>query len=293
MTTLSPHNTSRTVAILLALAAFAAFSVGYSMQTFANEVIVVENADLKPYREVLRGFKDMCGCDIREVNLQNGEGLEAIEDNSPKIIMAIGTTSFKKVQAIKDLPIIYTMVVPWEASAPLNQNISGVSMDISPETYIATIMKVFPKAKKIGLLYDPLNTAAFVEAASKAARAIGIELIPSAVNDPSMIPNAVNGLRGKMDVYWMLPDPSVVTPEIVDYLLNFSFQHNVPIFSFSRKYVEMGVQAAEIAKKILAGNSSAIRVYARKSTLSINAKVARKMGLKIADDILIQRNIVE
>ncbi|HUL01166.1 MAG TPA: ABC transporter substrate binding protein [Nitrospirota bacterium] len=276
------------------------------MQTFANEVIVVENADLKPYREVLRGFKDMCGCDIREVNLQNGEGLEAIEDNSPKIIMAIGTTSFKKVQAIKDLPIIYTMVVPWEASAPLNQNISGVSMDISPETYIATIMKVFPKAKKIGLLYDPLNTAAFVEAASKAARAIGIELIPSAVNDPSMIPNAVNGLRGKMDVYWMLPDPSVVTPEIVDYLLNFSFQHNVPIFSFSRKYVEMGaiaaldidpydmgVQAAEIAKKILAGNSSAIRVYARKSTLSINAKVARKMGLKIADDILIQRNIVE
>jgi len=188
----------------------------------------------------------------------------------------------------------------------LNQNISGVSMDISPETYIATIMKVFPKAMRIGLLYNPLNTTSFVNAASKAARAIGIELVTSAVSDPTEIPNAMNGLKGQIDVFWMLPDPTVVTPGLVDYLLNFSFEYNIPIFSFSRKYVEMGaiaaldidpydmgVEAAEIAKKISLGNSSAIRVYARKSTLSINAKVAAKMGLKIADDLLTQRNIVE
>ncbi len=306
MATLSPHKLSRITAILLALAAFATFTAGYSMQTFASEVIAVKTADLKPYRDVLRGFEDACGCKVPEVKLQDGEGIEAVIHDSPKIIMAIGTASFNKVKAIRNFPIIYTMVVPWETPLPLNSNISGVSMDISPETYIATIMKVFPKAQRIGLLYDPRNTASFVDAASKVAHAAGLELITSAVSDPSKIPSVLSGLRGKVDVYWMLPDPTVVTPEMVDYLLNFSFQYHIPIFSFSRKYVEMGaiaaldidpydmgVQASEIANKILAGNSSAIRVYARKSTLSINIKVAAKMGLKIADDLLTQRNIVE
>jgi putative ABC transport system substrate-binding protein len=72
----------------------------------------------------------------------------------------------------------------------------------------------------------------------------------------------------------------------------------VPIFSFAGKYVEMGavaalvvdphdmgVQAGEIVKTLAAGRKGPIRVYARRSRLVINTKVAAKMGLKIRDEI--------
>jgi putative ABC transport system substrate-binding protein len=97
----------------------------------------------------------------------------------------------------------------------------------------------------------------------------------------------------------MLPDATVVTGDTVELLLRFSFQHAVPIFSFSKKYVEMGavasldvdpydmgVQAAEILSKVAAHHSDAIRVYARKSHLTVNKNVAAKMGLPIRDEVL-------
>ena len=51
-------------------------------------------------------------------------------------------------------------------------------------------------------------------------------------------------MKGKIDIFWMLPDAEVITPETVDSILLFSFQNNVPVFSFSSKYVKMGALAS-------------------------------------------------
>ena len=51
-------------------------------------------------------------------------------------------------------------------------------------------------------------------------------------------------MQGKIDILWMLPDATVVTDETVELLLRFSFQHDVPMFSFSKKYVEVGAVAS-------------------------------------------------
>jgi putative ABC transport system substrate-binding protein len=125
-------------------------------------------------------------------------------------------------------------------------------------------------------------------------------------HDQREIPRLLDEMRGKIDVLWMLPDPTVITTEMVDYLLRFSFQYNVPIFSFSNKYVEMGavaalvadpydmgVQAGEIVNRLQAGRSDAPRAYAKASRLTINTKVAAKMGLKISDEILRRANTID
>jgi len=189
-------------------------------------------------------------------------------------------------------------VMPSEAALSLRPNISGVSMDISPETYLSTMKELFPKAKKIGLLYDPQHTAAFVAEATKAAHAAGLELVDKQVRDPREIPGLLDRMRGTIDVLWMVPDATIASAEAVDYLLHFSFQNSVPIFSFSKKYVEMGAvaaldvdpydmgaQAGEIVNRLKAGKTGAIRAWARASHLTVNSNVAAKMGLKIKDDI--------
>lgn len=290
----------------LALAALAAFAAACPFPAESFEIIVVKSAELKPYEEVLRGIRDSCDCTVRELKLLNGEGSENILKKSPAAVIAIGTSAFKKVREIKSLPVIYTMVMPSETAGPLRPNISGVSMDSDPVETIAAMREVFPKAKRIGVLYDPRYTAAFVEEAAKKAAAAGVELVVKQAHDPRDIPRLVGELRNKIDVLWMLPDPTVITTAMVEYLLQFSFHYNVPIFSFAGKYVEMGAvaalvvdpyamggQAGEIVNTLSAGHRDAVRVYARTPRLIINTKVTSKMGLKISDEILKRADKIE
>ena len=293
MHTLSRTVQTRSLIILLAAAVFPALAAGFPLLAESFEVIVVKNADYKPYSDVLRGFSDACTCEAREMKLREDEGGEKVLQESPGAIVAIGTTVFKRIRTIKGLPVVYTMVMPSETAGSLSPNISGVSMDISPQVYIAKMRELFPNAKRIGLFYDPWYTAAFVGEAAKAAVAAGVELVERRVRGPREIPGLLDGM-GALDFLWMVPDPTVVTAEAVEYLLRFSFQRNVPVFSFSKKYVEMGavasldvdpydmgVQAGELVNLLAAGRTGPIRVYARASRLTINTKVAEKMGLAI------------
>ena len=148
------------------------------------------------------------------------------------------------------------------------------------------------------MIYDPRNTGAFVEDAVKAARAAGLELISQQIHDPSKLSAALSALENRIDLFWMLPDPSVVTTENVDLLLRFSFQQAVPIFTFSRKYVEMGavasmdvdpydigVQVGEMANRVKAGSVS-LREYARTPHITVNKNIAGKMGFTITEEIM-------
>jgi putative ABC transport system substrate-binding protein len=307
MHTVSRYICSRVRNILLAAAAFAAFAAACPLPAESFEIIVVKSAELKPYEEVLRGIRDSCDCTVRELKLQNGDGSENIlKKRSTDTVIAIGTSAFKKVREIQSLPVIYTMVIPSETAGPLRPNISGVSMDSDPAEAISSMMDMFPKAKRIGVIYDPRYTAAFVGEAVKTADAVGVELVVKQAHDQRDIPRLVDEMRNKIDVLWMLPDPTVITSVMVEYMLQFSFHYNVPIFSFAKKYVELGavaalvvdpyaigVQAGEIVKTLSAGRKDAIRAYARSPHLTINTKVAAKMGLKIKDEILKRADKIE
>jgi putative ABC transport system substrate-binding protein len=73
---------------------------------------------------------------------------------------------------------------------------------------------------------------------------LGFEIITREVTRPYEVSGAIENLRGKIDVFWMLPDPIVITPETFNSILLFSFQNKVPVFSFSNKYVKMGALAS-------------------------------------------------
>jgi putative ABC transport system substrate-binding protein len=289
-------NRSRVSVLLLALAAFLFIIPSRAVCAEMQTIVVVKSADLKPYQDVLRGLRNGCGCDVQEVKVKNEEDKERILDSHPRAIVAIGTAAFKKVMTIRDIPVIYTMVIPSETARPLPSNISGVSMDISPATYLATMKELFPTAKRIGLIFDPRNTGEFVGNAMKAAQSAGMELVTKRVDDPSQVPTVIKAMQRQIDVFWLIPDPTVVTKESVDYLFQISFENNVPIFTFSKKYVEqgavasldidpydMGEQVASIVARALAGQSVGSPIYARKSYLTINKKIARKLGLTIGE----------
>ncbi len=115
-------------------------------------------------------------------------------------------------------------------------------------------------------------------------------------------------MKGKIDAFWMLPDLTVITPETVEYLLLFSLENTVPILTFAQKYVELGAllcvgidafdigaQAGEMAEKILSGRDvkDVQWVDARKAVISINLKVARKLGITIDEKVIMKARIIK
>lgn len=275
-----------------------------------HEVVVVQSFNIKPYNEAFKGFKSMCDCRIKQFVLSEMEGLDvvkAVRDAKPDLILAIGIDALAKVKRIRNIPIVYLMVPNPQNIISDEENITGVSMNISTEKHLATLRDVLPKIKRVGLLYNPDRTGSFVKKARLAASSMGIELLAKEVYSSKDVPALVNTMKGKIHAFWMLPDTTVVTPETTEILLLFSLENKIPIMTFSDKYVELGAlmsleidafdsgkQAGEMAHKILSGTSikKVSETDPRKAVLSINLKIANKLGITISDEIMDKARIV-
>lgn len=273
----------------------------------AEEIVVVKSHNIKPYNDTIEGFKRTCRCKVRELNLpETGQNniRKKILEIGPDAVLAIGMDALNSVGKIDNLPIFYTMLTELMPEfAEKRKKYSGASMDILPETYLSYMKRLFPKARRVGIIYSRPNTGQFVNEALAISNSIGFEIIVREVSTPARVPVVIEGMKGKIDIFWMLPDPEVITSETIDSILLFSFQNNVPVFSFANKYVKMGAVASLsvdpvalgaqtgelIAKKLDNGAvENLVHIRPQKVLLSVNRKIAAKFGLPLSDEIVRQ-----
>jgi len=270
----------------------------------SQDIIVIQSIQIKPYSEAFKGFKDSCDYTIsRRIILSSIENniLDTINKLKPDMVLAIGLDALSTVKEIKEIPIVYLMVPNPQQILSGEENIKGVSMFISAERQLDTFQDILPDIKKIGVLFDPNKTGNFISDAKHAAAECQIGLIAREVFSPKEIPSKINELKKDIEAFWVIPDTTIVTPEMAEYILFISIEDKIPIFTFSEKYVEigafvslnldvfdMGRQAGEIAEKILSKRQikNISNSDARKMSLSINLKVAKKLGLNINPEIL-------
>ena len=264
------------------------------LPALASDVLIIKDSDIKPYQDAIRGFRKTCNCSVREMDLSDLETIEMALKAKPDAVVALGTRALRRTRAIRNVPLIYAMVMPFETVDVTGENVSGVSMDIAPAAYLTAMAGLFPDAKRIGVIFNPDQTGLLVREASVVALEKGVSLVLKPVRNPHEAPALLDELRGKIEVLWMLPDATIVNSEMIDAMLLFSFQQNVPIFSFSKKYVEMGAvaaltidpqnmgkQAGEMARSLLQDGKGPLRAYAGTPRLIINKKVSAKLGVRI------------
>jgi putative tryptophan/tyrosine transport system substrate-binding protein len=275
-----------------------------------QRVLVVQSLSVTPYDEALVGFKSAYDAEITKVVLSDQikvDFSQIIQSNKPDLILAIGMDALTKVKAIEDIPIIYMMVLNPQAISFGEKNISGISMTLSPEKQVTTLLEVLPAVKRIGTLYNPDRTGNFIKGAVNAANNMGITLAAEKVQSTKEVPSALKNIRNKIDAFWMIPDITVYSPETIEYLLLSLLENQKPIISFSEKYVELGAlmsisidpfdigkQAGEMAKTILsnAGQSDVQRLDARKAVIIINLRIAKKLGITIGEKVLAKAKVL-
>lgn len=272
-------------------------------EALSQEILVVQNHKIKPYTEAFSGFRSQVQTKFKGIDYvfrsSNG-AVEYLSGNKPDLILAVGMDALQRVKIFPGVPIVYLMVLNPSALVREEKNITGVSMTISPEKQLAAIRRVLPSARRIGLLYDPNKSATFVRRALSYSKDFKIDLLSKEVGHPRNVPTALNSMKGAIDVFWMIPDTTVVTPDTIELLMLYSLENKIPVCTFSTKYLEigalmaldinaeeMGRQAGELALKILSGKkvSDLSAVEADTADLVINESVAGKLKVRIDADL--------
>jgi len=268
--------------------------------------VVIKSQDLSAYNEVTKGFEDKCiqnNITIKSIYDLNGKMKEGhkivrnIRKEEPDIILTIGVlaTTIAK-EEVKDIPIIFCMVINHERFQLTGSNISGIATETAIEEQMKVFQTILNPLKNIGVIYDPSKTGNIVKNAETKVKDISMNLVKYEINSSKEAPEAMEDLTGRIDALWLLPDSTVVTRKSFDLIKSTALENKIPLLCTSDVFVKagalaavfsdykcVGIQAAQLAGEILERpslNSFGI-VNPDSFKLAINTDTADKLGLKL------------
>ena len=269
------------------------------------KVAVIKSDGTLPYDEVITGFRaELHGQNINLVTVdeKNRTRMAAkISAIQPDALLCLGTKALERVSEIRNIPKIFCLVTLTKAYSLANRkDLYGVVIDIPPAVQFKIIKNVFPKVKRVGVLYNPEQNQRLIGEAEKSAHAMGFRLIVKPVRSVKEIPSALHELENKVDLLWAVYDQTVYGPETAKYVLLFTLRKNIPFVGFSPQfakagallalygnYDDMGRQAAFIAKQILNNERPTYKyVEPRQTAIAINEKAANALNISFPDNFL-------
>ena len=232
------------------------FSPKHAERCYASSVNVLISDSLRPYIEAadgLAGFLSDRDMEFRVKTLdefRRGDHMgrsHIMDEKTHDFYVAIGPAA---LQAIGDrtlgLPfkIIYTMVVNPYQIVKEDKSLCGISLDIPADSQVDLISKSFPRVRRLGLLLDPAYNMAFFERASKHAAHTGIVLSPIMIREKKEIPSALSSRLDDLDAVWMIPDRTVISETVIEYVIKESLRRKKPVFGYNRFFYKSGSAAA-------------------------------------------------
>jgi putative ABC transport system substrate-binding protein len=287
-------------------------------------IAVVKSLDLPEYNAAYEGFLAEVTAQGHKVKAtpfildRDPQKLEAtcqaISDSKPDLIFALGTRAAREVAKRETtIPIVYAMVLAMpddSRGGPFlraQSNLTGATLNIPMETQLDEIQRVFPTAKRIGVLSDPSKTKSIVAAARFMVESRGLSMHVAWASSEAEVPDAVRQIRDSIDVLWMLPDETILTPRSARFIIFELIKAGIPVVGLSGAYVKAGAlmalecnyndighQSGEIAARILSGTApqQVPQTVPRAFTRTLNLKVREHMKTPIDESVIEDSNVV-
>ncbi len=270
-------------------------------------VSVIYSSDIEPYLQSWAGFTEFfkekkVALWFTEYFLQANNHQKIVDQvtaEKPDIIFAIGTKAAKLAEiSFKNKPIVYSMVLNPEKLT--GTNMAGILLDVPVKMQLESLQKIFPEAKKIGVIYTSDSTKRVIEL-DRVCSELGLQLVKQKVNDEKELPSALANVTWQINCLLMIPDAKIYFPQSVKYLLLESLRQKFPVIGLSKyhsksgallsidcDYIDLGRQAGEVALRILNGEKPAdIKpVKPRRTTFSVNLSTAARLDIKFAPEII-------
>jgi len=268
-----------------------------------HRLAVVVSKRIRPYVEVLEGMVkgiEQNGTAIAAVYFLSDAGSNSEDiknellEQGYSLCVAIGPEAGALVWAMDRYAgeKIYTAVLNPEEFMNDNSVGCGVSLRIPVPVQINEIARTFPELEHIGLLFDSRYNGDFYEKAVEAAAHQGKHIVPMRVDSKEMIPGVLQKNWDRIDCVWLIPDETVISEKIVQYIIKQGLYHNKGVsgynrffinsgafFSFEFDYRTIGIQTAEMVTAYLETGSciDAPPVFRKQ----INSKITKKLGIRV------------
>ena len=191
------------------------------------------------------GFKKIQPHQIQEI-IVSGENIkkipQQIQFTRPDLILALGTRALEAALTVPDLPIVHLLVISPEAIVGARPLVSGIGLIPSPLEQLEEIQRRLPEVSRIGLVYDPRQSAGFIESLSRIDSEMEFTFLVA--HKSSDVQGLIRSLNGKVDLLWMLPDITVTNQKTLQSYLQFSISNKVPLLTFSEKLLNHGATLA-------------------------------------------------
>ena len=203
----------------------------------AYDILVLQSMHEKGYDEAVKGFRRESRASMRRLVLSDyaeADITRITREEHPKLIVAVGDRALELAQKQSSTPVLYMMAL----NAKPRKRATGVGMLLDPARYFAVFDAL--GAGKVGVIYDPARSGAYMKRAQAAANRSRVELVLREVRAAKDTPAMLESLRGKVDALWMIPDPTAVSPASTEAYFLFSQGERVPVVCFADVYLSMG-----------------------------------------------------
>lgn len=283
-------------------------------------VAVIKSLDLPEYNLAYEGFINELtetghnviplSYVLARTDSANVALMETIHSTAPDLILALGTKAARvAADHLGHVPIIYSMVLtpPEEALQTSKASMTGATLSIPLSVQVEELKRAFPTLKRLGIISDPLRTKALADSAVQLCRKQGIEAQVGWAKGEEEVPQAVRALKDSIEVLWMIPDETVLTPRSSRFIIFELIKSGVPVIGLSSAYVKAGAlmsldcnytdigrQSAELAVRVLAGQKPGQLPHTipRTYTRSLNLKIMEHVRIQMDQNVLKDSNAV-
>jgi len=227
------------------------------------------------------------------------------------VIAVLGTTAAQV--AAKNAQSTHTPIVFASITDPLGAKlvksldkpgglVTGVSNYTEQRPQLAYFKEILPNIKTLGFIYNPgeANSVALLEPTTKAAKNLGIRIIPAAVTKTTEVSLATQKLVANgIDGIFINNDNTALSA--FDVIAQITERHKVPLFVSDTDMVKqgalaalgpdqysLGLQCAEMLADVLEGKNPATMPvqFPAKKERYLNVKMAQKIGVDLTKELL-------
>jgi putative ABC transport system substrate-binding protein len=226
---------------------------------------------------------------------------------APKLFVALGTEAASVLsKAELRAPVLCTLLprisferVLLASGRKPSPQFSALYLDLPLGRQLDLIRLALPAARHVGVLWGP-ESQAQAPGLRILAQARGLDLVEATIGQNELIFPSLKGVLDKADVLMAVADPHLYNSGSIQNILLASFRARIPMVAFSPAYVragallalhvtpvQMGQQAAEIARGVLQGKAlSPTPLYSQDVSVAVNEHVARSLGLTLDAEAL-------
>jgi ABC-type uncharacterized transport system substrate-binding protein len=226
-----------------------------------------------------------------------------------KLFITLGTDAFRQVTSLyAKVPVVAALIprisferLLVEANRKGNVSAAALYLDQPFGRQLDLVRLALPSVRRIGVLWGPESVTQQALLTS-ALQGRGLELSEGIHADGQALIGALRLALSDADVLLAVADSSVYNPSSVSNILLTSYRAKTPVLAFSPAYVkagallsvhttasQAGAKVANMATHYLQSGNLPPSQYPPDYSISVNAYVARSLGLSLDADILLER----